>query len=99
MCEVGGRRDPRLDVRLGGQDGVAPPRAVLPAAVRPRHVPADGGGTAASAEGAKRTALYAERVTGNRAKRLRVRSAERLWPVRWQTLPLLFDEGPSDEPT
>ena len=99
MCEVGGRRDPRLDVRLGGQDGVAPPRAVLPAAVRPRHVPADGGGTAASAEGAKRTALAAERVTGNRAKRLRVRSAERLWPVRWQTLPLLFDEGPSDEPT
>ena len=94
--EVGGRHDPRLDVRLGGQDGAAPPRVVLPAAVRPRHVPAEGDGTAASAEGAKRTALDAERVTGNRAKRPRVLSAERLWAVGWRTQRTLFEEGPTD---
>src|SRR5262245_7939289 len=57
--EAGGRLDPRLDVQLGGQGGVAPPRVVLPAAVRPRHVAADGDVTASSAEGAKRTALDA----------------------------------------
>ena len=96
MCEVGRRHDPRLDVQVGGQDGVAPPRVVLPAAVRPRHGAADGDGAAASAEGAKRTALYAERVTGNRAKRPRVLSAERLWAVGWRTQRTLFEEGPTD---
>src|SRR5262245_66365552 len=55
--EVGGRHGPRLDVRLGGQDGVAPPLAVLPAAVRPRHVAAGGDLTAASPQAAKRQAL------------------------------------------
>jgi hypothetical protein len=53
--------------------------------------------TATSAEAAKRTALYAERVTGNRTKRLRVLSAERLWAVGWQTQRTLFAEGPNDE--
>jgi hypothetical protein len=52
-----------------------------------------------SAEGAKRTALYAERVTGNRTKRLCVLSAERLWAVGWQTQRALFEEWPTDEPT
>jgi hypothetical protein len=99
VCEVGGCQDPCLDVRLGGRDGVAPPRVVLPAAVRPRHVPADGDVTAASAKGAKRTALYAERVTGNRARGLRVLSAERLWAVGWRTQRTLFEEGPTDERT
>ena len=94
--EVGGRHDPRLDVRLGGQDGAAPPRVVLPAAVRPRYVAADGDVTAASAEGAKRAALDAERVTGNRARGLRVLSAERLCAVGWQTQRTLFEEGPTD---
>jgi hypothetical protein len=97
--EVGGRHDPRLDVQLGRQDGVAPPRVVLPAAVRPRHVPADGDGIAASAEGAKPTALAAERVTGNRARWPRVLSAERVWAVGWQTQRTLFEEGPTNEPT
>jgi hypothetical protein len=95
--EVGGRHGPRLDVQLGGQDGVAPPRVVLPAAVRPRHVAADGDGAAASAEGAKRTALYGERVTGNRARRRRALSAERLCAVGWRTQRTLFEEGPTDE--
>ena len=99
MREVGGRHDPRLYVQLGGQDGVVPPLIVLPAAVRPRHGAADGDGAAASAEGAKRTALYAERVTGNRAKRPRVLSAERLWAVGWRTQRTLFEEGPTDERT
>jgi hypothetical protein len=94
--EVGGRHDPRLDVQLGWRGGVAPPRVVLPAAVRPRHVPADGDVTAASAAGAKRTALYAERVTGNKSKRLRDLSAERRWAVGWQTQRTLFEEGPTD---
>jgi hypothetical protein len=85
-------------VRLGGQDGVAPPRVVLPAAVRPRYRPADGEVTAASAEGAKRTALYAERVTGNKSKRLRDLSAERRWAVGRQTQRALLEEGPTDEP-
>jgi hypothetical protein len=53
--------------------------------------------TATSAEGAKRTALYAERVTGNRNKVLRVLSAKRLWAVGWQTQRTLFEEGPTDE--
>ena len=54
--------------------------------------------TAASAGGAKRTARSGERVTGNRAKRLRALSAERLWAVGWQTQRVLFEEGPTDEP-
>jgi hypothetical protein len=52
--------------------------------------------TAASAEGAKRTALYGERVAGNQARRLRVLSAERLWAVGWRTQRTLFEEGPTD---
>ena len=85
-------------MQLGGQDGVAPLLIVLPAAARPRHVPAEGDVTAASAGGAKRTARSGERVTGNRAKRLRALSAERLWAVGWQTQRVLFEEGPTDEP-
>ena len=53
--------------------------------------------TAASAGGAKRTARSGERVTGNRAKRPRVLSAERLWAVGWRTQRTLFEEGPTDE--
>ena len=96
VCEVRGRHDPRIDVQPGGQDGVAPPLVVLPAAVRPRYVAADGDVTAASAEGAKRTALAAERVTSNRTKRRRALSAERLWAVGWRTQRTLFEEGPTD---
>jgi hypothetical protein len=47
--------------------------------------------TAASAEGAKRAALDAERVTGNKSKRLRDLSAERRWAVGRQTQRALFD--------
>ena len=45
---------------------------------------------------AGRTALDAERVTGNRARGLRVLSAERLCAVGWQTQRTLFEEGPTD---
>ena len=47
--------------------------------------------TATSAEGAKRTAVYGERVTGNKSKRLRDLSAERRWAVGRQTQRALFD--------
>ena len=53
--------------------------------------------TAASAGGAKRTARSGERVTGNRARRPRVLSAERLCAVGWRTQRTLFEEGPTDE--
>jgi hypothetical protein len=45
--------------------GKAPPRDVI----------------ASSEEAAQRTAIYAERATGNKTRRLTVRSVKRLWQV------------------
>jgi hypothetical protein len=45
--------------------------------------------TATSAEGARRTAVWAERLTGFKGK-VRVSSVERLWAVGWRAQPELF---------
>lgn len=49
--------------------------------------------TASTEESAGRTALYAERVTGNKTRRLRVVRVERLWPIGRQSQRRLFEEG------
>jgi hypothetical protein len=51
---------------------------------------------ATTAEGARRAAVYGERVTGNPARKLRVLRAERLFEVGWRAQPQLFQEGPTD---
>jgi hypothetical protein len=48
---------------------------------------------AQTAEGAKRTAVYGERVTGNPARKLRVLRVERLFEVGWRAQLELFGEG------
>lgn len=53
--------------RVTFTDGTTPPRDVI----------------AATEEGAKQTAVYAERVTGNKSRRLKAKSAEKLFAVGW----------------
>jgi hypothetical protein len=49
---------------------------------------------ARTAKGARRTAIYAERVTGNPARKLAVLRVEQLWEVGWRAQSDLFPETP-----